>query len=117
MCEVVARTPPPLFGLGLSAHAKPDDAIWRVLACYKEGFQDPDARVRSIHNDRLMCTMSSERVVVRKIGRESYADRMDSILKDHRLSEGSCRLCKHFGFTLQSDGDCWETHLVGSEQH
>jgi len=49
---------PITFALELSAGVKPGESIDRVLACYKEGLQDPDPRIHSIHVDYLLCTMS-----------------------------------------------------------
>jgi hypothetical protein len=108
---------PTTFGLELSARMKPENAIERVLDCYKEGLRDPDPHIRGIHIDRLLCTMPAERIVMRQVGRESYMSRLIEILRDGRMFEGSCELCGHFGFTPQYDRDCWEIHPMGSEQH
>jgi hypothetical protein len=108
---------PTTFGLELSARMKPEKAIERVLDCYKEGLQDPDPRIRQIHIDRLLCTMSAEQIVMLQIGRESYLGRLIDTLKNGRIFEGTCGLCEHFGFTPQYDGDCWKSHPIKSEQH
>ena len=57
---------PTTFELELSAGAKPSDAIDTVLTCYEEGLQDPDPRTRAIYVDHIVCTMSMERVAMRK---------------------------------------------------
>lgn len=108
---------PTTFGLEVSAHIKPDQAIQRVVTCYKEGFEDPNPRIRSIHIDRLICTMSAECIIMRQIGKESYMKRLVGVLRNHRMFQGSCGLCEHFGFKTQSDKDCWEMHNFESEQH
>ncbi|KAM0721321.1 hypothetical protein Q7P37_003025 [Cladosporium fusiforme] len=62
---------PTTFELELNAHTAPDEAMQRVLTCYKEGLEDPNPRIHSIHIDRLICTMSAERIIMRQIGKES----------------------------------------------
>jgi hypothetical protein len=62
---------PTTFELEISACTTPEQAIERVLACYKEGLRDPDPHIRGIHIDRLLCTMPAERIVMRQVGRES----------------------------------------------
>ena len=107
---------PTTFGLELSACTKPGEAIEKVLSCFREGLQDPDPRIRRIHIDRFMCTMSAERVVTHQIGREPYMKRLIGVLKDYRMGEGSCGLCEYFWFDSQSQEDCWETHPFDSKQ-
>jgi hypothetical protein len=108
---------PTTFGLELSARMKPEKAIERVLDCYKEGLRDPDSRIRHIHIDRLLCTMSAKQIIMRQFVRESYMARLIDTLEDGRMFEGSCGLCEHFGSTPQHDGDCWKSHPIKSEQH
>ena len=108
---------PTTFGLELSARATPQTAIETVLTCYKEGLQDPDARIRSIHIDRLLCTMSAEQVIMRQVGREPFFGRLMETLICGRIYEGSCGLCEHFGFTPLYDRDCWGLHPMGGEQY
>jgi hypothetical protein len=107
---------PTTFALELSAGIKPEESIDRVLACYKEGLQDPDARIRSIHIDYLMCTMSTDRFAMRQINRESYLTRLVTVLRDHRMFEGACELCQYSGFAVQPGEDCWKRHPLESEQ-
>ena len=45
----------------LSALMKPLKAIVTVLTCYKEGLQDLDRRIRAIHVDHIIRTISSEK--------------------------------------------------------
>lgn len=107
---------PTTFGLELSAHTKPEKAIQRVLACYNEGLRDPDARIRGIHIDRLLCTISAEQVIMRQVGKESYISRLIEALKEGRMFGRSCGLCEYFGFHTQHDRDCWEIHPLKGEQ-
>jgi hypothetical protein len=82
---------PTTFALELSAGIKLEESIDRVLACYKEGLQDPDPRIRSIHIDYLLCIMSTDRIAMRQINRESYLTRLIAVLRDHKMFEGACR--------------------------
>ena len=107
---------PTTFALELSAGVKPEESIDRVLTCYKEGLQDPDPRIRSIHIDYLLCTISTDRVAMLQINRESYPTRLIAVLRNHMIFEGACGLCQYFGFALQSDKDCWGRHPLESEQ-
>jgi hypothetical protein len=104
------------FALELSAGIKPEESMDRVLACYKEGLQDPDPRIRSIHIDYLLCTMPTDRIAMRQINRESYLTRLIAVLRDHRMFEGACGLCQYLGIAPQSDEDCCERHPLESEQ-
>jgi hypothetical protein len=104
------------FALELSAGIKPEESIDRVIACYKEGLQDPDPRIRSIHIDYLLCTMSIDHIAMRQINRESCFTRLIAVLRDHRVLEGACGLCQYLGIAPQSDEDCWERHPLESEQ-
>lgn len=107
---------PTTFALELSAGVKPEESIDRVLTCYKEGLQDPDPRIRGIHIDYLLCTMSTDRIAMLQINRESYPSRLIAVLRNHRIFEGACGLCQYSGFALQSDEDCWGRHPLESEQ-
>ena len=107
---------PTTFALELSAGVKPEESIDRVLTCYKEGLQDPDPRIRSFHIDYLLCTISTDRVAMLQINRESYPTRLIAVLRNHMIFEGACGLCQYFGFALQSDKDCWGRHPLESEQ-
>jgi hypothetical protein len=91
--------------------------IERMLACYKQGPWDLDVRVRGIHIDCMLCTMSAEQVIMRRVGNESYITRLIETLKGGRMFGGSCGLCNYFDFTPRHDIDCWEIHPTGSEQH
>lgn len=63
---------PTTLGLDHSARTKPEKAIERLLACCRIGLRDPDPRIRGIHIDRLLCTMSADQIIIRQAGRESY---------------------------------------------
>jgi hypothetical protein len=56
---------PTTLGLELSALAKPLEAIVTVLTCYEEGLQDQDPRIRAIHVDHIVRTISSEKTALR----------------------------------------------------
>jgi hypothetical protein len=88
-----------------------------VLACYRErsGYLDP--HIRGIRIDRLLCSMSTEQIIMRQVGRESYMSRLVETLSDGRMFEESCGLCKYFGCTPRYVGDCWKPHPMKSEQH
>jgi hypothetical protein len=107
---------PTTFALELSAGVKPEESIDRVLTCYKEGLQDPDARIRNIHIDYLLCTISTDRIAMLQINRESYSTGLITALRNHRIFEGACGLCQYFGVVQQYDEDCWGRHPLGSEQ-
>jgi hypothetical protein len=85
--------------------------------CYKEGLRDPDPRIRHIHIDRLLCTMSAEQVIMRQVGRESYMGRLIDTLEDGSVFEGSYGLCEHFDSTPQYDRDYRKSHPINSGQH
>jgi hypothetical protein len=53
---------------------------------------------------------------MRQINGEAYLTRLIAVLRDHRIFEGACGLCQHVGIAPQSDEDCWERHLLESEQ-
>jgi hypothetical protein len=107
---------PTTFALELSAGVKPEESIDRVLTCYKEGVQDSDARIRNIHIDYLLCTISTDRIAMLQINRESYSTGLITALRNHRIFEGACGLCQYFGVVQQSDEDCWGRHPLESEQ-
>jgi len=107
---------PTTFALELSAGIKPEESIDRVVACYKEGLQDPDPRIRSIHIDYLLCTMSTDRIAMRQINRESYLTRLVAVLREDMIFEGACGLCQYLGIVTQPDEDCWERHPLECEQ-
>jgi len=107
---------PTTFELELSAGAKSSDAIDTVLTCYEEGLQDPDPRIRAIYIDHIVCTMSMERVVMRKASKEAYIDRVVEVLREHRKFQGVCGLCNYFGLRSRVSEDCRVLHKVGSEQ-
>jgi hypothetical protein len=107
---------PTTFALELSTGIKPEESIDRVLACYKEGLQDPDPQIRRIHIDYLLCTISTDRIAMRQINRKSYLTRLIAVLRDHRMFEGACGLCQYLGIAPQPDEDCWERHPLDSEQ-
>jgi hypothetical protein len=107
---------PTSFALELSAGVKAEESIDRVIACYKEGLQDPDARIRGINVDCLLCTTSTDRIAMRQINRESYMARLISVLRDHRMFEGAWGVCQYSGFASQSYRDCWERHPLKSGQ-
>ena len=107
---------PTTFDLELSAGAKPSHAIDTVLTCYEEGLQDPDPRIRAIYIDHIVCTMSMERVAMRKASKEAYIDRVVEVLREHREFQGVCGLCGYFGLEPSISEDCWGLHDVANEQ-
>jgi hypothetical protein len=110
-----ARDPTNL-ALELSAGIKPEELMDRVLACYKKGLKDPDLRIRNIHIGYLLCTMSTDRITMRQISRESYLTRLIAVLRDHRIFEGTCGMCQYLGIPLQTNEDYGERHPLESEQ-
>jgi hypothetical protein len=107
---------PTTFALELSAGVKPEESIDRVLTCYEEGLQDPNPRIRETHINYLLCILSSDRIAMRQIDKESYATRLIAILSSSRMFEAACGLCQYIGIAPQSDEDCWERHPLKSEQ-
>jgi hypothetical protein len=107
---------PTTFALELSAGVKPEESIDRVLTCYEEGLQDPNPRIRETHINYLLCILSSDRIAMRQIDKESYATRLIAILSSSRMFEAACGLCQYIGIAPQSDEDCWERHPLESEQ-
>jgi hypothetical protein len=97
---------PTTFALELSACIEPEESIDRVLTCYKEGLQDPDPRIRSIHIDHLLCTIPTDGIAMRQINRELCLTRLIAVLRDHRIFERACGLCQYLSIAPQSDEDC-----------
>jgi hypothetical protein len=105
---------PTTLELELSALAKPMEAIGTVLTCYEEGFQDPDPRIRAIHINHAVCTISSEKTALHQIPRESYISRVIEVLKANRKFSGMCGICRHLGLEPESSIDCWSLHTFNN---
>jgi len=88
---------PTTFALELSAGVKREESIDRVLTCYEEGLEDPNPRIWETHISYLLCTLSSDRISMRQIDKESYATRLIAILRCNRMFEGACELCQYVG--------------------
>jgi hypothetical protein len=107
---------PTTLELELSARAKPLEAIGTVLKCYEEGLRDPDPRIRAIHIDHVVRTISSEKTALRQAHPESYVSKVVDILRKNRKYKGVCGLCEHFKLSPQSDIDCWSLHDLEGAQ-
>lgn len=107
---------PTTLELELSAGTKPMKAVDTVLTCYEEGLQDPDSRIRAIHTDHVVRTISSEKTALRQIHTESYVSKVVEVLRKYRKSNGVCGLCEHFRFPPQPGIDCWSMHDLECEQ-
>jgi hypothetical protein len=107
---------PTTLQLELSAHANPLEAIDTVLTCYEEGLRDPDPRIRAIHIDHVVRTISLEKTSPRQAHTESYVSKVVEVLRKNRKFKGVCGLCEHFRLSPQSDIDCWSMHDLGGEQ-
>jgi hypothetical protein len=101
---------PTTLELELSALAKPMQAIKTVLLCYEEGLQDPDSQIRAIHVDHIIRTISSEKIMLNQIPRESNISRVIGVLKANRKFSGMCGICRHLGLEPESSIDCWSLH-------
>jgi hypothetical protein len=53
-------------------------------SCYEEGLWDPDPQIRAIYIDHIVCTMSVERVAMRKAFKEAYISMVVEVLEEHR---------------------------------
>jgi hypothetical protein len=78
--------------------------------------QDLDARIRAIHTDHVVRTISSKKIALRQAHPESYVSKVVDVLKNNRQYRGVCGLCKHFRLSPQSDIDCWIMHDLEGEQ-
>jgi hypothetical protein len=107
---------PMTFGLELSARAKPAEAIHTVLTCYEGGLQDPDPRIRTIHINHIIRTMSAECIVMRQLSRWTYVRKVLKVLRENRKFKGVCGMCQHFGLIPHHNEDCWKTHSLVIEQ-
>lgn len=107
---------PTTLELELSALAKPSEAIDTVLMCYEEGLQDPDARIRAVHTDHIIRTISSEKTALHPPHPKSYVSKLVGVLRKHRRYNGVCGLCEHFQLSSQSEIDCWSMHDLEGEQ-
>jgi hypothetical protein len=107
---------PTTLELELSALAKPSEAIDTVLMCYEEGLQDPDARIRAVHTDHIVRTVSSEKTALHQAHPKSYVSKLVGVLRKHRRYNGVCGLCEHFKLSSQSEIDCWSMHDLEGEQ-
>jgi hypothetical protein len=79
---------PTTLGLEVNALAKPSEAIVTVLTCYEEGLQDPDPRVRAIHVDHIVRTISSEKTALRQAHTKLYISKVIEVLKANRKFNG-----------------------------
>lgn len=107
---------PTTFGLELSARAKPAEAVHTVLTCYEEGLQDPDPRIRTIHINHLIRTMSAECIVMRQVYRWTFVRKVLEVLRENRKFKGVCGMCQHFGLIPGHNKDCWNIHSLAMEQ-
>jgi hypothetical protein len=101
---------PTTLDLELSALAKPSEAIDTVLMCYEEGLQDSDARIRAVHADHIIRTISLEETALHQAHPKSYVSKLVGVLRKHRRYNGVCGLCEHFQLSSQSEIDCWSMH-------
>ena len=92
---------PTTLELELSALAKPSEAIDTVLMCYEEGLQDPDARIRAIHIDHIVRTISSQKTALHQAHTDSYVSNLVEVLRKNRKYKGVCGLCEHFRLSLE----------------
>jgi hypothetical protein len=92
---------PTTLELELSAHAKPSEAINTVLTCYEEGLQDPEARIRAIHVNHIVRTISPQKTALRHAHTDSYVDNVVEVLRKNRRYKGVCELCEHFRLSPQ----------------
>jgi hypothetical protein len=107
---------PTTLQLELSARANPLEAIDTVLKCYEEGLRDPDPRIRAIHIDHVVRTVSSEKTAMRQAHTESYVSKVVEVIRKNRKFKGVCGLCEHFRLSPQSEIDCWSMHDLEGEQ-
>jgi hypothetical protein len=107
---------PTTLELELSARANPLEAIDTVLTCYEEGLRDPDPRIRAIHIDHVVRTMSLEKTAPHQAHTESYVNKVVEVLRRNRKFNGVCGLCEHFRLSPQSDIDCWSVHDLEGAQ-
>jgi hypothetical protein len=107
---------PTTLQLELSARANPLEAIDTVLKCYEEGLRDPDPRIRAIHIDHVVRTVSSEKTAMRQAHTESYVSKVVEVIRKNRKFKGVCGLCEHFRLSPRSEIDCWSMHDLEGEQ-
>jgi hypothetical protein len=88
---------PTTFELELSARTKPLEAADTVLTCYEEGLQDADPRIRAIHIDHIVRTISSEKTVQCQAHTESHVSKVIEVLRKYRKFKGLCGVCEHLG--------------------
>jgi hypothetical protein len=93
-----------------SALTKPSEANGTVLTCYEEGLQDADPRIRAIHIDHIVRTISSEKTVLCQAHTESHFSNVVGVLRKYRKFKGVCGVCEHLGLLLQSDINCRNMH-------
>jgi hypothetical protein len=86
-----------------------------VLMYYEEGLQDPDARIRAVHTDHIVRTVSSEETALQQAHPKSYFSKLVGVLRKHRRYDGVCGLCEHFKLSSQFGIDCWSMHNLEGE--
>jgi hypothetical protein len=98
---------PTTFELELSTRTKPSEADGAVLTCYEEGLQDADPRIRAIHIDHIVRTISSEKTVLCQAHTESHVSKVVGVLRKYRKFKGLCGVCERLGLLQQYHPWSW----------
>jgi hypothetical protein len=67
-------------------------------------------RIRAIHINHIVHTISSEKIVPNQIPGELYISRVIGVLKANRKFNGMCGECRYLRLKLQPCMDCWTMH-------